>query len=196
MAETEERPLPSSDTRSGKEKTERVFLNTNELRLVAMMTILAFFAALISFIVFGLELGRAAHPAWVIEAGLANPTLRIDILASEKSALMTALAAMLIAGYVWIVVMWVDRKLTALTLNVADERQRRVAYGSRPLQALKAAIREGDLQAVRDQINKLGSIPKEEEDYLSPEELAELYGHQDILMLIRSFSSAASMRQR
>lgn len=149
------------------------------------MRILTFFAALVGTILFAVEFWHVTSVGWIAETGLANPTLRIDVMPDAKPRLVIAFVVMFVTWYVWLVVAWVDRRMAKISASQAQASEPE-ANGMRPLQPLKDAIRRGDFDAAYRYVRSVGRLPREDEDRLSAEELAEIYGREEILELLRS----------
>ena len=119
--------------------------------------------------------------------GLVNPTLHLELIPGRRDEFLACLLATVISGYFYAVVAWTDGKLHRLREEVVgDAPEFRVAQPLEVL-ALKDAIRLADLPAIQ-RLATESALAYMDEHFMTPMELAELYGRDDV---IRALQQAA-----
>jgi hypothetical protein len=119
------------------------------------------------------------------EAGLLNPILRFQVPPERETYLTMGLLTVAYSMYTYWIIACFNENLAAL--RQAMPKPEETAGETQPLKvrALKDAIRSGDPQAVRELANDGFALNFADARYLTPLELAELYGNENVIAIIR-----------
>ena len=151
------------------------------------MRIFTFVVALISLIVFVAVLPHVVAVEQLNLPGLINPRLHIFCCPGREAELVTAFITMVFAWYIWFVVAWVEEKWQDVTNLVRSDDANADQDEPLALRALKEAIRADSVEQVRRQIDALNSLDaayRPDTDYVTPLELADLYGNEEIIAIL------------
>jgi len=112
--------------------------------------------------------------------GSMNPVFLFQLQPGTRDEFLTCLLAAAIAAYFYAVVAWMDGKLSRMREEVIGDLP--PAHLAQPLQVrlLKDAIRAGDLAAI-GRYGTSDALDFCDERFMTPLELAELYGRKDVL---------------
>ncbi|RYU57573.1 hypothetical protein EWI61_12835 [Methylolobus aquaticus] len=120
--------------------------------------------------------------------GMMNPVFQFQLQTGTRDELLTCLLASVIAAYFYAVVAWMDGKLARLREELVADAP--VIHLAQPLEVrqLKDAIRTGDLAAIRRYATDT-ALAYSDERFMTPFELAELYGRQDAVQALHRAAS-------
>lgn len=144
------------------------------------MKIIAGAVMALAWMLLGGLLANIAVVVPVPDAGLANPTLRIELKPGTQAYCLAAVLAALVFSWLYMVVAWIDWRLEALRAMPHPVAERDIPWQPRSAKRLKAAIRAGDVEAVR-RWAVASALVFEDGQLLTPYELAELYGDPAVI---------------
>lgn len=154
------------------------------------MRTISWFTAICSTLVFGFVSWFSLTIKVVPVVGLVNPIIVADVASENKVVFAVFALVLFVAVYTYWFVRWIDYRLDAAKQagsgGVSLEADPELA----PIDVLKDAIRKADMELVCRQLSIPSIQEKTNQDLLTPLELAELYGDDEIIALVgkRSWS--------
>jgi len=147
----------------------------------------SFLLAVGSFVIFLILLAKGTTFEIVPAEGLLNPVLQIGLKPGEETRLLESMLVWFFCTYLWLVVVWVDRSIASIAVNVILAPKPEAAdHQPTEIRQLKQAIREADAERVRALLKAGIRLSEEDSSRLTPLELAELYDDSAIVELIRT----------
>lgn len=119
-----------------------------------------------------------------VPAGMMNPVIHLELVPGTRDEFLACLLATIIAAYFYAVVAWIDGKLHRLRAEVLGDTVESHLVQPPEVQQLKNAIRRGDLPAIRHCMTE-SALAFTDERFMTPLELAELYGREDVILAVR-----------
>lgn len=113
--------------------------------------------------------------------GMFNPTFHITVSPGTEPRLLFALLAAAMSVYLYRVVVWTERGIERLQSALPAKRSRDRVVQPLAVKRLKAAIRARDIAAIRRYAAKPEVLEFKDERLLTPLELADLYGDEEVL---------------
>ncbi len=139
----------------------------------------------LSWIALAIFLARTAVLSPQIDTGLSNPALRIELPPDKQAYFLAGLFAALLSTYIHGVVAWIDwwmeRSQALLPLDSSLDTH----WQPPEVKRLKAAIRSGNAEEARCCAVDSAFTFKDEQ-WLTPYELAELYGNPAVIAAVRA----------
>jgi hypothetical protein len=138
--------------------------------LLILLSLLGFSVTLIKLLSITIE-----HPA-----GLLNPTLHIMVDKSEFVLFLIWAMSVAASVYIYLLICWVEKSLAVTTACISSMHD--YAPQGQPLELprLKESIRAGDVDSVTENAT-WAALSYRNDDFLSPYELAELYGNTAVI---------------
>lgn len=144
---------------------------------------------IVLWIGFALLLGKIAVVTPVPAPGLANPIFHVHLSPGSESYFLTGLWAALLGSYLYTLTVWCEQRLERLQGALPQPARQDTEQQPPEVKRLKDAIRSGDPSAVRQYAVET-ALRFEDERWLTPYELAELYGNPAVMDAV-----AAAFRQ-
>lgn len=117
--------------------------------------------------------------------GLTNPIVHVSIRADMRDMLFAMSLVAAVASYCYALVRWMERRFAAIGAFENQFGPAATSSQPAPLGLLKEAIRRGDVAAVR-RLARRTTLEAGEESALTPLELADLYGNQDVIDVLKA----------
>lgn len=146
--------------------------------LLLLLTAFAFAAILVSEV--------SVH---IVAEGLANPTFHFDLVPGSRELVLAGFLAAAVAGYAYVLVVWAEHRFQRLAALLG--RDRSFEFAQPPaVRNLKNAIRSGDATAIRRHARR-DAFADDDPRFFTPVELAELYGDEAIIEMVREAARKA-----
>lgn len=159
-----------------------VKLEHRRLDGVCRVRTFAFVLMVGAWLVLGWVLARTAVILPMPDMGL-NPGIRIELRPGTQAYFLAGLLAAVVFSYIYGLVLWIERRLAQLRDLVPKTNGHDIIHQPRPVRRLKAAIRAGNVDAVRRHA-LASALDFEDQRLLTPYELAELYGNPEVIAAV------------
>jgi len=146
------------------------------------LTLTLMLAALLGFAVLTLN---AVSVTVAQPEGLMNPIVHFALAPGTRDEFLSGLLGSAISVYLYTVVTWIDRQLCALRHDGSSATTAVELAQPLAVRQLKDAIRAGDIDAVHRWATR-ATLAFSDDRFMSPLELAELYGRDEIVRALRA----------
>lgn len=153
------------------------------------MRVLALLLLLLTAFAFGAILVSELSVHVVSGKGLANPSFHFELTPGSRELVLAGFLAASVAGYAYALVVWAEHRFQRLAALL--EHDRSFEFAQPPaVRNLKNAIRSGDATAIRRYARR-DAFADDDPRFFTPVELAELYGDEAIIAMVREAARKA-----
>lgn len=146
----------------------------NNMRTTAFLIMTSSFLVLIGVT------HRAVTISVSVPPGMLNPTIHFSLHPDSRDIFYSTLLAAAVSAYGYAVIAWTEQRLEQLRASIAGAEPENGFTQPADLRLLKDAIRAGNVAAVRRYARE-SVLQSADERYLTPLELADVYGRQPVV---------------